>query len=209
MADIARRQWEILKREMLTLDGDGRLDVKMSGWDRIDTGNYRRSGVSALLWVQTAATELGDTEIAAAAGARIADEGQAVTEGGVRRLAKSSAQANLGWLMSNCGRANAHYDRVNYGIPDAWARGPILDAADYPEVLVARAVTDGEALDLVLRPGDPGGRRRLGFARLRPGVTYAVCGGVEYRIVPAADGTGSAHVDLDGRHEVRLIPTAH
>lgn len=207
MPDIARRQWEILKREMLTLHDDGRLDVKMSGWDRIDTGNYRRSGVSALLWVQAAATELGDADIAAAAGARIADEGQAVTEGGVRRLANGSTQANLAWVMSNCGRANAHYDRVNYGIPDAWARGPILDVADYPHVLVARAVTDGEALDLVLRPGDRGGRRRLGFTRLRPGVTYAVSGGVEDQIVAAADGTASAHVDLEARLEVRLMPT--
>jgi hypothetical protein len=207
MPDIARRQWEILKREMLTLHDDGRLDVKMSGWDRIDTGNYRRSGVSALLWVQAAATELGDADIAAAAGARIADEGQAVTEGGVRRLANGSTQANLAWVMSNCGRANAHYDRVNYGIPDAWARGPILDVAEYPHVLVARAVTDGEALDLVLRPGDRGGRRRLGFTRLRPGVTYAVRGGVEDQIVAAADGTASAHVDLEGRLEVRLMPT--
>ena len=207
MPDIARRQWEILKREMLTLRDDGRLDVKMSGWDRIDTGNYRRSGVSALLWVQAAATELGDADIAAAAGVRIADEGQAVTEGGVRRLANGSTQANLAWVMSNCGRANAHYDRVNYGIPDAWARGPILDVAEYPHVLVARAVTDGEALDLVLRPGDRGGRRRLGFTRLRPGVTYAVRGGVEDQIVAAADGTASAHVDLEGRLEVRLMPT--
>src|ERR1700757_4447496 len=208
MPDIARRQWEILKHDMLTLHSDGRLDVKMSGWDRIDTGNYRRSGISALLWVQAAATELGDTDIAAAAGAKIAEEGQAVTEGGVRRLAKGSAQANLAWVMSNCGRANAHYDRVNYGIPDAWARGPILDAADYPEVLVARAVTDGEALDLVLRPGDRGGRRRLGFARLRPGVSYAVRGGVQDRLVAAADGTAAAHVGLDGRLGVRLAPDA-
>jgi Linalool dehydratase/isomerase len=207
MPDIARRQWEILKREMLTLRSDGRLDAKMSGWDRIDTGNYRRSGVSALLWVQAAATELGDTDIAAAAGARIAEEGQAVTEGGVRRLAKGSAQANLAWLMSNCGRANAHYDRVNYGIPDTWAQGPILDVADYPQVLVARAVTDGAALDLVLRPGDGGGRRRLGFARLRPGITYAVHGGVEHWVVASADGTASAHVDLYGRRELHLTPT--
>jgi hypothetical protein len=160
-----------------------------------------------LLWVQAAATELGDTDIAAAAGARIAEEGQAVTEGGVRRLAKGSAQANLAWLMSNCGRANAHYDRVNYGIPDTWAQGPILDVADYPQVLVARAVTDGAALDLVLRPGDGGGRRRLGFARLRPGITYAVHGGVEHWVVASADGTASAHVDLYGRRELHLTPT--
>src|SRR6201987_4131970 len=104
MADIARRQWEILKREMLTLDGDGRLDVKMSGWDRIDTGNYRRSGVSALLWVQAAATELGAADIAAAAGARIADEGQGVTEGGVRGLANGSTQAKVAGVISNWGR---------------------------------------------------------------------------------------------------------
>jgi hypothetical protein len=36
-----------------------------------------------------------------------------------------------------------------------------------------------------------------------------VRGGVEDRIVAAADGTGSAHVDLDGRHELHLTPTAN
>ena len=46
-------------------------------------------------------------------------------------------------------------DVVNRGNLPEWDRGPILEAVNYPEVLVARAVTDGDALHLVLRPGTP------------------------------------------------------
>ncbi|NKX86840.1 linalool dehydratase/isomerase domain-containing protein [Nocardia coubleae] len=206
--DIARRQWEILRHEKLAVGADGRLDAELSGWDNIDTGNYRRSNVGALLWVKAAATELGDTEIAAAAAARLAVEGRPVVERGVRRLAAASVQANLGQLLAGTGRANAHFDRVNRPLPEAWARGPILDEASYPHVLVARAVTDGAALDLVLLPGDGAGRFSLGLDRLRPGSTYRVRGGVEESVVAAADGTARIQVDLDGRHEVRITPDA-
>ena len=55
---------EILRREMLTVGSDGSLDVKFRGRDGIDTGNYKRSNIGALLWLRAAAVELGDLEIA-------------------------------------------------------------------------------------------------------------------------------------------------
>ena len=64
-------------------------------------------------------------------------------------------------------------------MPDEWLRGPILADADYPEVLVARAVTDGTALDLVLRPGVARGRRTLTIGRLRAGHRYRTQGAAE------------------------------
>ena len=65
-------------------------------------------------------------------------------------------------------------------------RGTVQDVAAhlraaYPDVLVTRAVTDGQALDLVLRPGNGGGRTTLGIERLQPQRDYEVTGGVEDR----------------------------
>ena len=59
--DIARRSWEIVRREMIHIDAGGaRVDLR--GWDRIDTGNYRRSNATTLTAVMNAATEMGDAE---------------------------------------------------------------------------------------------------------------------------------------------------
>jgi hypothetical protein len=46
---------------------------------------------------------------------------------------------------------------------------PIVAEVAYPDVLVARAVTDGTNLDVVLRPGNGGGRTAIAVERLKPG----------------------------------------
>jgi hypothetical protein len=91
-------------------------------------------------------------------------------------------------------------------MPKAWMEGPILDGAAYPAVLVARAVSDGANLELVLHPGASGGRERLGISRLRPGAAYSVRGAVQDEVVASADGTADVDVNLDGRLEVVLAP---
>ena len=204
--DLARRQWEILRREMLTVGSDGSLDVKFRGWDGIDTGNYKRSNIGALLWLRAAAVELGDLEIANAITPIMDAQGEPVIEHGVRRYAAASAQANLGLLLASTGRPHAHYDRVNRGIPAAWATGPILADATYPDVLVARAVTDGTALDLVLRPGATKARQRLQIRRLRPNAAYAVSGAVDRTLTANPGGSAFIDVDLTDRTHIAVTP---
>ena len=206
--DLARRQWEILRREMLTVGSDGSLAVKFSGWDVIDTGNYKRSNVSALMWLLAAAVELGDTEIADGVTQLLEAQGQPVVEHGVKRYAAASAQTNLGLVLGATGRPHAHYDRVNRGLPTEWATGPILSGATYPDVLVARAVTDGTALDLVLRPGAAVSRQRLQVTRLRPNATYQVAGAVDNTVTADRSGSAVLDVDLTGRVQVTVTPTA-
>jgi hypothetical protein len=104
------------------------------------------------------------------------------------------------------GRKGAHWDLANVGLPEAWATGPVLEEADYPQVLVASAYTDGNGLDLVLRPGDEGGRRRLGVKRLIPGKEYVLHGAVEDSVVADQDGFGRFNVDLVDRLEVAVRP---
>ena len=94
---------------------------------------------------------------------------------------------------------------VNQGLPEAWAKGPVLAEAQYPQVIVARAVSDGAALNLVLYPGAEPGIAALGLGRLVPGRSYrSVQSGVQFKAGP--DGRHNLAVKLDGRTEVDIVP---
>jgi len=95
---------------------------------------------------------------------------------------------------------------VAFGAPDAWRQGPVLSEVAYPDVQVAKAVTDGRALDLVLRPGTGPVRTVLLVERLAAGREYAVTGAAQQTCVAGPDGTAVIEVDLGGRHEVRIAP---
>lgn len=106
------------------------------------------------------------------------------------------------------GRHGAGYDLINRGNPAAWDEGPLLDEVPYPDVLVARAVTDGRALDVVLRQGAEPGRFTVALSRLRPGCGYRVIGGVEPALVADEQGCAQIQVDVDGRRALRVEPSS-
>jgi len=91
--------------------------------------------------------------------------------------------------------------------PTHWRTGPVLAEVAYPEVLVAKAVTDGQDLSLVLRPGAGPIRTTLRVERLVPRRTYQVTGAREALIVASDTGTAVVSVDLGDRLEVRLTPS--
>lgn len=82
-------------------------------------------------------------------------------------------------------------------------QGPRLAEVAYPDVQVARAVTDGRALDLVLRPGDGPVRTTLAVDRLVPGRTYTSLGTATDTVTADEHGRALLEVDL-GDREVRL-----
>jgi hypothetical protein len=93
------------------------------------------------------------------------------------------------------------------GPPPSVSRGPVLAEARYPDVLVAKALSHGEDLDLVLHPGAGKGPRRIGIERLKPGAAYRLLAdgpGSEFE----ADDRGAASllVDLQGRTALRVEP---
>ena len=138
-----------------------------------------------VLW---SSLEMGDEEVIAA----------------TRRTIDARYGEGIADSMTWSGR-NTVRDMVTKGLPDAWATGPILADAKYPEAIVARAVTDGTALNLVLHPGAEPCRTELGFARLVPGKSYRLKQ-ADALIVAGADGTARATVALDGRTELDLVP---
>lgn len=205
LPDIARRTWWLL-RERALLHQDGRTTTRPGVSARLDPGSYQL-GTETYSKVVTlmAAREHGDEELASAVQADL-DQGEVDEAGGARRYADGSAFTNLYAIMGRVGRHSGLRDLVAFGAPEAWSRGPVLAEAAYPDVLVARAVTDGRALDLVLRPGSAPMRTVLRVAGLEPGREYDVSGAALPTCTAAPDGTADIEIDLGGRHELRIAP---
>jgi hypothetical protein len=90
--------------------------------------------------------------------------------------------------------------------PASALTGPILDDVSYPDVLVARAISDGDDLRLVLRPGRENSSQILQLARLQPNRRYQVAGSTTETLVADARGRAELAVVLSGRTEIRLVP---
>jgi len=202
MPDVAHRTWWLVKRQ---LDETGALPVSAS--NRLDPGNYHL-GTQAYGRVLTMLTarELGDEETATRIQKTLDERERTVEANGATKYAEASTFTNVYSNLARFSRYSAMRDLLRFGVPAAWKSGPVLADASYPDVLVAKAVSDGSALELVLRPGNGPVRARLGIERLRPGATYAVTGAAGSTVVASAAGTAEIHVDLSGRLEVDLRP---
>src|SRR5581483_2551956 len=203
--ELAGRTWAIVRNEFVdTSTRDPQLVAR--GWDYLDYGNYRPGKFLAkaeLLWT---AAEMGDTELHDQLKASMHREYSTVIRDGALWYPDGSALANFCLAMARFSPPGAYRGLVNDGPGEAVLRGPYLEDASYPEVMVARATTDGEDLRLVLRPGAGAGRRGLGLRRLVPGRVYDVKGATEGSVQAARDGSARIEVDLADRHEVVLTP---
>src|SRR5690606_12021026 len=92
------------------------------------------------------------------------------------------------------------------GPPAHTLEGPVLSEARYPDVLVARAFSHGDDLELVLYPGREARPQRIVISRLRPGGEYAVQGANGQRFTASGAGTAELSVMLDGRTPVGIAP---
>jgi hypothetical protein len=200
MPDVAHRTWWLVKQK---LDATGALPKSAS--NRLDPGNYRlgRQTYGRVLTLLTA-RELGDEETATRI-QRSLDEREPVVEAnGASKYAEASMFTNVYANLARFSRHSAMRDLLRFGVPDAWKTGPVLADVAYPDVLVAKAVSDGSGLDLVLRPGNGPVRASLRIERLVPGRTYAVVGATSSRVVASESGEAVLEVDLADRLEVRL-----
>jgi len=189
--DQAERLWQVLKQDFIRVTDDGMLDFKLLplGWDTRKPADFSKwPELNPLIMVLWSSLEMGDEAVIAA----------------TRKTIDARYGEGIADSMTWSGR-NTVRNMVTKGLPEAWATGPILADAKYPEAIVARAVTDGTALNLVLHPGEEPCRTELGFARLVPGKSYRLKQ-ADTLIVAGADGTARATVALDGRTELDLIP---
>ncbi|KRB80413.1 hypothetical protein ASE01_02770 [Nocardioides sp. Root190] len=206
MPDLAQRTWWLIRDGWLRVEG-GRVSTPRSVVSRLDPGNYKLGTDTFTLAVTTmAAREIGDEETALAAEATLVEREHLEQAHGAERVGNASGLANSYLNLGRFGRRSGLRDLVAFGPPAEWRDGPVLDEAAYPDVLVAKAVSDGTALDLVLAPGEGPVRTRLTLAQLRPGASYDVRGGREQSLVADGAGRATLEVDLGGRLELRITP---
>ena len=174
----------------------------------IDFGNYRKGartfGMGAMLM---AANEFGDVELAEAARNTLDLWSERTEQNGLLYYRKGSNLANCAIAQGMLLRTWDFRDLYAKGPDEKVFTGPILEDASYPEVLVARALSDGHDLDLVVAPGvSNGSPQRLGFARLQPDRSYRVSGGANTVLTADAQGKAALHIELAGRTSLHLTP---
>ncbi len=201
--DIAVRGWEIARHQLFS-SGSGELEL-LPMQPKLDPSNYQRNRVYAYGVLGMAAAEFGDGAARKAVADALAAE-KTETEGGVLHYPGGSVWAHTSLLNMRLGRTNGIGDLVRHGMPNAWQDGPILAAAKYPDVLVAKAVSDGAALELACHPGRTAARQTLGIAQLKPGGRYRVEGALETAATADREGKMDLEIELDGRSEVRVLP---
>ncbi len=199
---LAQTYWEIGTSRMTANGPLGDYDVPLV--DAVDPGNYRPNNSYFWAALMLSAREMGDEATYQAAAERMAANGHEV-ESGVLTY-RGSAYANL---TAHAGRFGSEgtWHRFAWGDP-ARQVGPYLDGVSYPDVLVARAVSDGRALDLVLKPGGRGSRQPAGLRGLVPNRRYRfnATGSPALELTADERGQVAIEIEVDGRTEVRLEP---
>ena len=206
MPDLAHRSWWLMRETVLQED-DGRFSLPPSLANRCDSGSYAFGKATfGQVLLAMAAREIGDEEVASSVMHHLDHEETIERSGGAARYTGVSTQGNLYALMARFGRHAGVRDLVRHGLPESWRSGPRLAGAAYPDVLVAKAVTDGQDLQCVLHPGDGPVRARLQVDRLRAGGRYAVRGATCDEVVADDQGRVTLEVDLGGRTELTVEP---
>jgi hypothetical protein len=202
--DIAMRYWGILRTEAFAQDAGQLKPVLPKG--AIDMGNYKPGYGLAMESLYGAAREFGDADATAAAKLALDTLCDPITEDGMFRYQKMSNSVNACVTIDRQLHQGFWRKTVLNPTPASALTGPILDDVSYPDVLVARAISDGDDLRLVLRPGRENSSQILQLARLQPNRRYQVAGATTETLVADARGRAELAVVLSGRTEIRLVP---
>ena len=206
----AQRMWATARQDLKYIikpdeTGAKRLSIPGKGFD---FGNYKSGYTGVYATLMDTAREFGDYEIADAALRALDRDCGRADDGGVLRYSKGSNLSNAMAMRARIHRRDDFRRTIAEGPPEASLRGPILADAKYPEVLVARAFSNSDDLELVLYPGAKPGPQEIRVERLRPGAKYAMRHGSEHGFTADINGTASLSVELHGRTPIHIVPAS-
>jgi len=135
------------------------------------SANYGRGWGGAYASIMGVAREFGDNEMARRPSIAWTWTAAAARTGASWRYGKMSNLSNTTAVIGRIRRRGDFRAAVVEGPPASVFTGPLLTGASYPEVLVARAFSKGEDLDLVLFNG-----AAAGAPDHRPGAAAAESG---------------------------------
>jgi hypothetical protein len=205
--DLAWRVWQVLQNEWLE---SGRyLTAKSAGAVMPDWGSNRKTNAESLAAAMLLADACGEQQWHANMWVAAREQlsfAASSDNPGVYRFAEASVHANGMLACAGLGRPKAFIDMATRPRPSEWDRGPRLADVPHPDVLVAKAVSDGQALDIVLQPGGAGVRAQLSFDRLAPHRRYVVNGALAPEVEADSEGRAMVTVDVAARTTIDLRP---
>lgn len=200
----ARQAWALARHSFITETEGG---VTISGMERgVDFGRYKKSPLGHLMQLLGSASELGDRAVVDEVLRLFNQLGSPTVKDGVLKYDWTST-CGTSIVRGVISRKSDWHKTVTHGAEKSTRQGPILTDAKYPDVLVARAFSYGEDLELVLYPGRAEGEQPLRIERLQPGTQYCLqVAGIKSTV--AADNHGHLNlvVNLVGRTPVTLQP---
>ncbi|WP_433520599.1 hypothetical protein ACQPZ2_24540 [Nocardia pseudovaccinii] len=213
LPDLAWRAWEILLREWLTTDRFRRLGTGGSESPIVaDWGSQAATNAESFAAAMMLAQECGESDWCAELW-RAATEQLGFIEDarqpGVWSFDTASLHANGMLGLGRLGRPHALTDMMSRPRPPQWNAGPRIFDLPHPNVLVAKAVSDGHGLDAVLSPGLAPGRFGLILDQLTPGGRYLIHGAVEQEVTADASGHARITVELRTRGAIEVRPIPH
>ena len=206
--DRARELWAIARREIAPAvhpDSNGKPRITLPG-KGLDTGAYKSGHTLSYAAILLGAQEFGDDALAEAAQNSLdSDCGREVVDG-VRRYTGGSNLSNAYAVKGQLMRTGDFRRSFVEGPSAQSLAGPVISEAAYPQVLVAKAISDGADLRAVFYPGVADGVQTIGFAQLIPNRRCRVRGAVNAEILASAEGIAAISVDLCGRSELSISP---
>ena len=203
---LAKRSY-LFGRKDYTSYTDGELITSMGDWSNmLDMGNFKKSPGYTLAAIGTAACEMGDTRLVKSV-FDIAEKYMGrVDNTDILEYKTASVSSNANLASMRFAQKDDWYNMMHKGPGSGALKGPILAGCQYPNVLVARAMSNGEDLDLVLYNGCSKGKEKIEIERLKPAHVYKVKNtGISF--TADREGKAALEVNLDGRTEVHIIPS--
>ena len=202
---LAKRIYIFAVKDFLSYS-DGEASFIIEKWDKmLDAGNFKKSPAYTIGLIAAVACEMGDRKTVRDM-LEIADKYmEKLDDPSVLAYKKASVIGNTHIANARYAQKDDFYSMIHKGPGEGAFTGPLLTDCKYPNVLVARAMSDGDDLDLVLYNGTAPGTEALGIERLKPGKTYRIKDS-KTEFTADKDGRTTLNVLLDGRTKVHIIP---
>jgi len=203
---LAKRTYMFSKRDNAYYDENGKLKTTYGEWDNImDAGNFKKSPGSVISAMAASACEMGDRKFIEDLFEVAEEYMDRVDDKNVIAYKNASVIGNAQLAYARYAQKNDWYNMIHNGPGDTAFTGPLLTECRYPNVLVARAMSEGDDLDLVLYNGLETGTETIGIERLKPEQEYMV-EGTDIHFASDSSGKANLNIHLDGRTKCHIVP---
>lgn len=201
---LARRNWAMVRKHELEVR-DGVTYIKGRKWEDIfDMATMKKNPSLVMSNLEMVAAEYGDSEIL---------EGLHKAESIFLEKSKDPRYFRFkdvplvvmaNFAIARFMQMGDWQDLILRGPDETAFTGPLLTDCKFPEVLVAKAMSHGDDLDMVLVNGEETGVQSITVEQLQPNADYAE----EHsglRFTASAEGKATLNIDLQGRTPVHIV----